>query len=159
MNSFRKQAAVKKIRAMQGEGKNKDEILDAMNSDDANYTSEEVVESLTAADDPTYLVTSAPPPTPGPNNQGSAGNASQNQLSTETKEAPAENLNRKYAEWKVLPVYEEVKDAMGKVLGRKLTGFKKDAQEPIKYTHITPARAEELNSQSANTLLMLYLVD
>jgi len=64
-------------------------------------------------------------------------------------EGPA-TLNKQYEEWKVKPLYEADKE------GRKLVGYEKDAQRPLKTTSITPERAELLNLQSENTLTRLY---
>jgi hypothetical protein len=65
-------------------------------------------------------------------------------------------LNKVYEEFRVAPEHEEVKDQMGKVLGNKLTGFRKLDIKPLKTTSIHPDKAEELNSQSINTGLRLY---
>ncbi len=67
--------------------------------------------------------------------------------------------NKIYAEHKVSPKYEDVTDPMGNVLGRKLAGFEKDSEKPIRKTSISPDRAEILNQQSENTLLRLYEVE
>jgi hypothetical protein len=66
------------------------------------------------------------------------------------------SINKKYAEWKVKPVYKDVEDGMGKVIGRKLTGFDKDAKDPIRYTTISPDKADLLNEQSENTFVRLF---
>ncbi len=62
------------------------------------------------------------------------------------------------AEWKVKPVYEDIKDGMGAVIGRKLKSFEKDAQKAIRTTSITEDKAAILNSQSENTLVRLFEV-
>ncbi|MBP7398178.1 MAG: hypothetical protein KA954_01235 [Chitinophagales bacterium] len=67
-------------------------------------------------------------------------------------------LNKKYEEWKVKPVYEDIKDGMGAVIGRKLKSFEKDAQKAIRTTSITEDKAAILNSQSENTLVRLFEV-
>lgn len=70
-----------------------------------------------------------------------------------------ESTNVVFEEWKVKPVYKDIKNEMGDNLGRKLTGFEKDAQSPIRKTSISRDRAELLNSQSENTLTRLYEVE
>lgn len=72
-----------------------------------------------------------------------------------TAEAPI-TKNKVYEEFQVEAQYEDVTDQMGKVLGRKLTGFEKKKDKPIRTTAITPERAEYLNSQSENTGVRLY---
>jgi len=67
-----------------------------------------------------------------------------------------ESTNVVFEEWKVKPAYKDIKDGMDNIIGRKLTGFEKDAQSPIRKTSISRDRAELLNSQSENTLTRLY---
>ena len=131
MNAQRKKSAVNKY----GPQKelSKEELIELLNSDEKNYTSEEVVEILEA-------IAEFEPDQQ--NNQG--------------KEKPNTGSNKKFEEWKVIPEYKEITDAMDKVIGRKLVGFKKDAQAPIRTTSITQERADLLNSQSENTLVRLF---
>lgn len=125
MNTQRKNAAVKKYGAL---NLPKEELVEQLNSDEKNYTSDEVVEILEAME---------------------------SYQAPEEKEKPKGN-NVKYEEWKVKALYKDITDGLDKVIGRKLTGFEKDAQKPIRTTTISPDRAELLNTQAENTLLFLY---
>jgi len=69
---------------------------------------------------------------------------------------PSASSNIIFEEWKVKPVYEDIKDAMGNNLGRKLKEFEKDAQKAIRTTSISQERADLLNTQSENTLTRLF---
>lgn len=126
MNTQRKKSAVNKYGPL---NLTREVLVEQLNADEKNYTSEEVVEILEALE--SYE-------SPGPILEKPKGN------------------NVKYEEWKVKPVYKDVKDGMDKVIGRKLSGFEKDAQKPIRSTTISPDRAELLNAQSENTLVRLY---
>ncbi len=66
-----------------------------------------------------------------------------------------ENKNKTFEEWKVKPLYEKQRGDDGKMVN-VCTSFEKDAQKPIRVTSITPEKADELNSQSENTLVRLY---
>lgn len=72
------------------------------------------------------------------------------------RNAKRETINKIYEEFPVKPEYEIVTDQLGKVIGKKLTGYKKDALEPLRTVSIDPAKAEILNSQSENTLVHLF---
>jgi hypothetical protein len=65
-------------------------------------------------------------------------------------------VNKIYEEFPVRPQYEDVSDQLGKVIGKKLTGYKKESLEPIRTVSLDPAKAEILNSQSVNTLVHLF---
>jgi len=75
---------------------------------------------------------------------------------TLTANPPSKSSNTLFEEWKVKPVYEDIKDAMGNNLGRKLKEFEKDAQKAIRTTSISQERADLLNTQSENTLTRLF---
>lgn len=83
----------------------------------------------------------------------------EDQTGEETTTLKSPSLNRTYEEWPVKPRYEDVTDQMGKVLGKKLIDFEKQAQKPLRTTVVTEDKAEILNSQSENTGLRLYEID
>ena len=66
-------------------------------------------------------------------------------------------VNKKYEEWRVEPKYEDVKDEMGKTIGRKLKEFEK--LKMLRRTSISESTAIELNSQSENTGVRLFEVE
>lgn len=136
---MRKNAAVNKYAAQKDLPK--DELIDLINSDEKQYTSDEVVEIVEALGNLN-----------GGDNSGDQGD----QNNTNTQLADTGNANKKYEEWKVKPIYEDVTDAMDKVIGRKFIRFDKDAQSANRITFISPDTAEILNSQSENTLLHLF---
>jgi len=136
---MRKNAAVNKYAAQKDLPK--DELIDLINADEKQYTSDEVVEIVEALGNLSAGDNSG--------NEPEQNNASQN-----TQQAT--NVNKKYEEWKVKAIYEDVTDAMDKVIGRKFVKFEKDAQVPIRITFISPDTAGILNSQSENTLLHLF---
>lgn len=128
MNAQRKKAAVKAY-ADQLEGKSKQDVIDLLNADEKNYTSDEVVE----------IVDELFSDKPGPQQKSSS-------------------LNRQYEEWKVKPLYEKQRGDDG-TMRNVCVGFEKDAQKHIRITNITPERAALLNMHSENTLVHLYEVE
>jgi hypothetical protein len=139
MNAQKKKSAVKKYVDLKNEGKTKEELIALLNADEKGFTSDEVVEIITdvMAD------------------FGPAGNKSDEKKKKKSDDITG-TLNVVYEEWKVKPVYKEIKDELGNVKGRKLTGYEKDAKDPIRTTSITQDKAELLNQQSENTLVRLY---
>lgn len=131
MNAPRKKSA---IAAYQEQFKAGEDVMALLANDEKNYIDAEIKEIMAALE---------------------AGEGDAPQLKGK-EEKTTGNLNKVYEEWKVKPAYEDITDAMGKVIGRKLTSFEKDAQKPIRVTSITPDKAELLNEQSENTLLRLY---
>jgi hypothetical protein len=133
MNNLKKKAAVAKYGQMFLDGTNAADLKAAIEADDKKFTPEETTEILEAALE--YQ----------PEEKKAKGG-----------DAPAaETKNKIYEEWRVESEYKEVKDEMGTVKGKKLTGFKKITK--VRETSITADKAETLNSQSQNTGLRLYL--
>lgn len=126
MNAQRKKSAVLKY----GSQKDlpKQDLIDLLNSDEKNYTSEEVVEILDAIEE-----FEAESPTA----------------------AAAKSGNIRFEEWKVKPIFEKQRGDDGS-MRNVCTGFEKDALKPIRVTSITRERADLLNTQSVNTLVRLY---
>lgn len=71
--------------------------------------------------------------------------------------AHSAGLNRDYEEWSVDPQFEEVRDAMDKIIGQKVTGYEKLKKQRV--TRLTKKVAEELNSQSLNSRIRLYPIN
>lgn len=94
------------------------------------------------------------------NNEGIGDTPESNGTIQEPSTVPeGKTKNLIYEEWRVEPQYKDVVDALGVVIGRKLTGFDKSGSKPVRITSITPERAEYLNQQSENSLLRLYEVE
>lgn len=141
-----KKAAVAKYAPMLAEGKSEDDIKALLYEE--KYSIDDVSEIWEAIS--SGKVDGENPPLP-PMPRGV------NATDTPAPAAPV-TKNKVYAEHKVTPEYEDILDGMGKKLGRKLTGFNKDSDKPIRTTSISPDKAEILNQQSENTLLRLYEV-
>jgi hypothetical protein len=66
----------------------------------------------------------------------------------------SKGLNKDYEEWTVDPQWEDIRNEMDKITGRKIVGWTK--LKKLRVTRVTVRIAEELNSQSQNTLLRLF---
>lgn len=131
MNAQRKKSAVMKY----GDQKDlpKQELIDLLNSDEKNYTSDEVVEILQAIEEYKF----------------------ENAGTQESKADKVKSVNAKFEEWKVKAIYEKQRGDDG-TMSNVCVGFEKDAQAPIRVTYIAREKADLLNMQSANTLVRLY---
>jgi hypothetical protein len=140
MNHNRKKAAVEKYKPLLDAGATREEILNAIAGDEKAYTPEEVNEIVAAV----YGEDTG-------NSNGSENSGSQD--GPGNSEAPA-TLNKVYEEYRVEPKYDDVTDQLGKVIGKKLSGFEK--VKKIRDTSVTPERAKEVNSQSENSGIHLF---
>ena len=145
MHHMQKKAAAKKYGPLLIGEDGEQKVSEAMKAD--QFSEEEIAEVIFEIKSQPNDGEQAPPPPPPV--EGDAP-------PPPVVEAP-KTKNKVYEEFRVQPEFETVTDAMGKELGRKLTGFRKLDTKPIKTTSITEERAEELNAQSINSGFRLYL--
>lgn len=152
MHHMQKKAAAKKYGPLLIGEDGEQKVSEAMKAD--QFSEEEISEVIFEIKSQPNDGEQAPPPPP----VGSEGNLSvgPGNPPPPVVEAP-KTKNKVYEEFRVQPEFETVTDAMGKELGRKLTGFRKLDTKPVKTTAITEERAEELNAQSINSGFRLYL--
>lgn len=128
MNAKRKEAAIAAFSKLTL-GKTPEEMKELILADAKGYSEDEADE----------IIEAMRPPSSGNSKKGNSSNTL-------------------FEEWKVKPVYEDIKDGMGNNIGRKLKEFEKDAQKAIRTTSISQERADLLNTQSENTLTRLFPV-
>lgn len=145
MHHMQKKAAAKKYGPLLIGEDGEQKVSEAMKAD--QFSEEEIAEVIFEIKSQPNDGEQAPPPPPA---EGDAPPP------PPVVEAP-KTKNKVYEEFRVQPEFETVTDAMGKELGRKLTGFRKLDTKPVKTTSITEERAEDLNAQSINSGFRLYL--
>lgn len=167
MNNLKKEAALRKYQPLLTTN-TKEQILDMLNADEKEYTSTEVLEIMEALNaEPGPAAGSQGPGEPG-ENKGSIGPGPDTQTLNTTPPPPPEppkeepkkpaTLNKVYEEWKVKAKYEKQRGDDG-TMRNVYVGCEKDAKDPIRTTSITPERAKQVNEQTENTLIHLYLAE